>query len=64
MTVLTIPENDYTKLVAKGKMPDCVANTWKQIWNLEINRKYEYDFEIYSEKSKNWNNAEVEVFVS
>lgn len=64
MTGLTIPEDDYTKLVAKGKMPDCVANTWKQIWNLEIHREYKHDFEIYGEKSKDWNNSEVEIFVS
>jgi predicted transcriptional regulator YdeE len=64
MAALTIPADGYIKLVAKGKMPDCVANTWKHIWSLKLNRKYKYDFEIYGEKSKDWNNSEVEVFVS
>jgi predicted transcriptional regulator YdeE len=64
MTSLTVSEDEYTKLVAKGKMPGCVANTWKEIWQSSIERKYKYDFEIYGEKSKDWNNAEVEIFVS
>lgn len=61
---LIIPAGNYTRLVAKGKMPDCVVNSWKNIWSSEIDRGYSYDFEIYDERSKDWSNAEVEIFVS
>ena len=64
MVNLQIPSGSFTKVVAKGKMPDCVANSWKDIWSSKIERAYKYDFEIYDERSKDWSNAEVEIFVS
>ncbi len=64
MHSLTIPAGTFTKVMAKGKMPDCVANSWRDIWKSEIDRAYKYDFEIYDERSKDWSNALVEIFVS
>jgi predicted transcriptional regulator YdeE len=64
MDHLIIPAGNFTKVIAKGKMPDCVANSWKDIWNSKTDRAYKYDFEIYGERSKDWSNAEVEIFVS
>ncbi|MFL5811045.1 MAG: GyrI-like domain-containing protein, partial [Flavisolibacter sp.] len=64
MSVLQIPTDNYIKLLAKGKMPDCIANCWKDIWTSGIARAYHYDFEVYDERSKNWNDAEVDVYVS
>ncbi|MEN7551769.1 GyrI-like domain-containing protein [Rapidithrix thailandica] len=64
MDRLTIPEGSYMIIVAKGKMPDCMVNTWKDIWNSDIPRAYRTDFEVYSEKSKNWDKAEVDIYLS
>ena len=64
MDNLIIPAGSFTKAIAKGKMPDCVANSWKDIWSSKTDRAYKYDFEIYDERSKDWSNAEVEIFVS
>jgi predicted transcriptional regulator YdeE len=64
MSNLIIPAGNFTKVIAKGKIPDCIANAWKGIWSLKTDRAYKYDFEIYDERSKDWNNAEVEIFVS
>ena len=64
MDNLIIPAGSFTKVIAKGKMPDCVANSWKDIWSSKTERAYKYDFEIYDERSKDWSNAEVEIFVS
>ena len=64
MDNLIIPTGSFIKVIAKGKMPDCVANSWKVIWNSNIERAYKYDYEIYGERSKDWSNAEVEIFVS
>lgn len=61
---LIIPVGTYKKIVAKGKMPDCIANAWKEIWKSEIPRAYKTDFEIYDERSKNWNDTEVDIFIS
>ncbi len=64
MESLLIPTKNYSKVIAKGKMPDCVANSWKDIWSWNIDRAYNFDFEKYDERSKDWSNAEVEIFVS
>jgi len=64
MDSLRIPFGSYLKITTKGKMPDCIINSWKDIWDSGINRAYQYDFEVYDERSKNWNNTEVDIFVS
>ena len=64
MDSLIISKALYEKINANGKMPDCVASTWKEIWNSNIPRAYEADFEVYDERSKDWSKAEVEIFIS
>jgi predicted transcriptional regulator YdeE len=64
MDRLTIPKQTYEHIIAKGAMPACVADAWRNIWNSERNRAYGYDFEIYSEKSSDWSNAEVDIYLS
>lgn len=64
MDSLIIPEQNYYKIIAKGKIPDCIANAWKTIWSSKIKRSYTYDFEVYDERSKDWNNGEIDIFVS
>jgi predicted transcriptional regulator YdeE len=64
MDSLLIPADNYSKVLAKGIMPDCISNFWKDIWNTKTDRAYNYDFEVYDERSKDWNNAEVEIYVS
>lgn len=64
MDSLLIPDMVYSKIIAKGQMPDCIADAWKDIWASKIDRAYHYDFEIYDERSKDWSDAEVEIFVS
>lgn len=55
----------YTKFTAKGHLEQgIVYNTWTEIWNLDLNRAYSADFEVYGEKTKNPNNAEVEIFIA
>ena len=61
---LVVPEQTCSKIVAKGKMPDCIANAWRNIWTAKLDRAYNYDFEIYDERSKDWSNAEVDIFLS
>ncbi|MDD2793448.1 MAG: GyrI-like domain-containing protein [Sediminibacterium sp.] len=64
MHSLLIPSDNYYNVTASGKMTGCITDAWKRIWNSGINRTYHYDFEVYDERSKDWNNAEVEIFVS
>jgi predicted transcriptional regulator YdeE len=61
---LTIPAQAYTLFTAKGAIPDCIKDTWKKIWSSGIKRKLGFDFEVYDERSRNWNNAEVDIYIS
>ncbi len=64
MDSITIPSGNYQKLTASGEMPNCIAKAWKEIWGSDIARAYRADFEVYDERSQNWNDAEVDIFIS
>jgi predicted transcriptional regulator YdeE len=64
MVKLEVPAGDYALLRAKGKMPDCMVNAWKEVWKSDIPRAYGMDFEVYGEKSRDWSNAEVDIYLS
>lgn len=59
-----IPETIYKHYIASGKLPDCVGIAWNGIWQSGIERKYIADFDLYSEKAMNPENAEVDIYVS
>lgn len=61
---LNIPEQKIETYTAKGQMPDCIGTVWKEIWASQKDRAYGFDYECYDERSHNWNDAEVDVFVS
>lgn len=64
LKALSIPSQNYLKITAKGVMTGCITEVWERIWNSEIPRKYGFDFEIYDERSQDWNDAELDIFVS
>jgi len=53
------------KFLAKGAMPQAVAEAWQKIWeqDKELNRLYQYDYELYTEKSQQGDLSEVEIFI-
>ncbi len=64
MHEIHIPSNSYAKYIAKGKMPNCIAEAWQNIWQTASNRAYQFDFEVYGIESWDWNDAKVEIFIS
>ena len=64
LQAMVIPAGTYYKFIARGKMPDCVTDAWKEIWDSGVPRTYKVDFEVYDERSKDWNNGEVDVYLS
>lgn len=61
----TIETADYKPFVAKGNLSEgIVFNKWLEIWNSDLDRSYSADFEIYGEKTKDPENAEVEIFIA
>jgi len=61
---LTIPKREFNKITAKGKMPHCIINAWKKIWTSGIQRAYNVDFEVYDERSQDWSDAEIDIYLS
>jgi len=59
-----ISETNYKEFVSKGKLPDCVLNTWETIWNTKLNRKYTADFDVYNPIAMNPEDAEVVTYLS
>jgi predicted transcriptional regulator YdeE len=60
----TIPESRYQVYKSTGKLSISLGKTWEDIWSSELNRKYAVDFDIYGEKAKDFENGEVETYVS
>jgi predicted transcriptional regulator YdeE len=54
----------YYKTTAKGDlMQGLVVNQWSKIFEMELDRTYDADFEIFGEKAQNLADAEVEFYV-
>jgi predicted transcriptional regulator YdeE len=64
MSGIRIPDSKYQVYKSSGKLSECLAKTWVDIWESDINRKYAADFDIYGEKAWDPDNAEVDTFVS
>ena len=64
MDCLVIPEQNYFKTTAKGQMPNCISSAWKDIWDSKTDRLFTFDFEVYDKRSRDWSDAEVDIFVA
>ncbi len=54
----------YTKTTAKGDlMQRLVVNQWSKIFEMELDRTYDADFEIFGKKAQNPSDAEVDFYV-
>ncbi|MCJ7932421.1 MAG: GyrI-like domain-containing protein [Chryseobacterium sp.] len=65
MTGQSFDGGNYVKFTAKGDLTKgSVINEWVKIWNMEIDRAFTADFEIYGEKAQNPSDAEVDIFIA
>jgi predicted transcriptional regulator YdeE len=56
---------NYVKLSAKGDlMKGVVFNKWLEIWEMDLERIFTADFEIYGEKSHNPADAEIDILIA
>lgn len=46
-TMLSISAADYQIFESQGPLPHTVLDTWQQIWESDIVRKYTADFDVY-----------------
>ena len=64
MQKLFIPQDTFWRFGVKGKIPDCIVQGWKDIWSSGIPRAYRMDFELYDGRSRDWLNAEIDIYLS
>lgn len=66
---LTIPSQTYVKFTsAPGKMPAICIDMWQKIWKMKAvdlggQRAYIADFEVYDERSRDPNNATLDIYI-
>lgn len=61
----TFEEETYIKRVAKGNlMQSIVYEEWTKIWNTDLDRAFNADFEVYDKRAQNPENAEVDIYIS
>lgn len=61
---ICIPDQSYDRVTVKGQIPHCIREALEQIWQEKKQRKFEFDFEVYDERSANWDKAEIEIYIS
>lgn len=64
MVAKKISGGTYLRFNPKGRLADIVVNEWVNIWSSGLDRAYSADFEIYGTKSRDPENAEVEIYVA
>ena len=66
---LTIRSGIYSKFtVGPGKIPMLCIDAWENIWKMPEDdlggkRSYIADFEIYDERSKNYSNTTLDIYI-
>ena len=65
MYAKTFEGGNYLKTTAKGDlMKGFVINKWMEIWEMDLERRYTADFEVYGEKAQDPSNAEIDFFIA
>ncbi|HCQ90907.1 MAG TPA: AraC family transcriptional regulator [Clostridium sp.] len=59
-----IPSGKYAKFTVKGHMQKAVGEAWGKIWNMDLDRKYNCDFEVYHNDSEDINNQTIDIYIS
>lgn len=61
----SIDGGNYMKLSAKGDlMKDLIINKWLEIWEMDLDRLFTTDFEVFGEKSQNPTDAEIDFLIA
>ncbi len=65
MRAIEFKGGNYIKFIAKGDLTQGVVfNKWTKIWEMDLDRRYTADFEVYGEKAQNPTDAEVAIFIA
>lgn len=62
LNVKIIPAGKYAKFSVHGHMEKAVANAWKEIWKMNLNRSFTGDFEEYL--NSDFDNADIDIYIA
>lgn len=60
-TVCRIPAGRYAKFIVHGDMVQAVASAWQEIWQMDLPRTFQCDYEEYQNDSMD--HAEIHIYV-
>ena len=60
-TVCRIPAGRYAKFVVHGDMVQAVGAAWQEIWQMDLPRTFQCDFEEYQDERME--DAEIHIYV-
>ncbi|MDO5519428.1 MAG: GyrI-like domain-containing protein [bacterium] len=62
LTVKVIPAGKYAKFEVRGDLHVAVAEAWKEIWSMDLERSYTGDFEEYL--TSDVENAQIDIYIA
>ncbi|EKQ50368.1 MULTISPECIES: GyrI-like domain-containing protein [unclassified Clostridium] len=61
--IIRIPEGKYAKFQIKGNAMEIVGEFWNNLWKMDLNRKFSFDFEEYK-GGCDMESAEIDIYIS
>lgn len=58
-----IVKGKYAKFVVKGNTEEIVGKLWAEIWSMNLDRKYTFDFEEYIDRCEN-DEQEIHIYIA
>lgn len=59
-----IPKGKYAKFIITGDVQNSVGQTWQEIWNMDLKRKYTCDFEEYQNNLSDMQKQEIHIYIA
>ncbi|MBC7475366.1 MAG: effector binding domain-containing protein, partial [Candidatus Sericytochromatia bacterium] len=64
MSAKIVPASKYAVISVDGTSPEKVLEAWENIWDSNLKRAYEGDFDVYSEDFLNEKTSTLKIYVS
>lgn len=61
---IIILKGKYAKFIITGDVQNSVGQAWKEIWNMDLKRKYTCDFEEYQNNSEDMQKQEIHIYIA
>lgn len=63
LTTVEIPAGKYAKFTIQGDVIKDVGKAWQEIWPMNLDRTFLYDFEMYHNNSDDMTNQTIDILI-